>query len=67
MSQLYEKPGDAVDFKRHNANGEIIVEQKSPGVRYAEAVGASFTKKHYAVFWLLLLLWCCEFPVSGAS
>lgn len=62
MAELYDKPAKAVDvLRRTDGHGdEVVVEEKSPGVRRIEAISSCFTSWHKWMLFTSIFLVACE-------
>jgi SIT family siderophore-iron:H+ symporter-like MFS transporter len=59
MSELYDKPAKAADVVRADGSGDVVVEEKSPGVRRIEAISSCFTSWHKWTLFISIFLVAC--------
>lgn len=66
MDKLYDKPAKAADVVRAG-DGDVVVEEKSPGVRRIEAIASCFSSWHKWTLFISIFLVACECGVSATA
>ena len=67
MSKLYSNPADPVDVAHADGHGDVVIEEKSPGVRRIEAVSSCFTAGHRIVLFVSIFFVACEYTYYCSS
>jgi SIT family siderophore-iron:H+ symporter-like MFS transporter len=65
MSELYDKPAKAADVVRADGSGDVVVEEKSPGVRRIEAISSCFTSWHKWTLFISIFLVAYAYGLDG--
>lgn len=62
MAELYDKPAKAADVIRAvDGHHDVVVDEKSPGVRRIEAISSCFESWHKWMLFVSIFFVACEY------